>query len=56
MNSWMNDDELVYDDQYEFFAEYIADFDLEKAERILNRYSRASIARAALSKMKSRNG
>jgi len=52
MNGWVTDDEQVYSDEYEYYAELLADFDLEKAERIYKKYSRATIARAALSKMK----
>lgn len=52
MSGWVTDDSQVYEDEFEYYAEYLADFDLEKAERIYKKYSRATIARAAISKMK----
>lgn len=52
MNARLGDDK-VYSDEYEYYAEYLADFDLIRAEKIYKKYSRATIARAAISKMKS---
>lgn len=47
-------DTPVYPDPMRYWTEYVADFDLEKADRLEDKYDEYEIIRAAISKM--RNG
>lgn len=42
----------VYPDPLRYWAEYVAGFDLEKADRLMEKYSPFEIFRAGLTKQK----